>query len=61
MDESSKFLELWTLNFELRIVPFSYVARFTRHGRWRWAAFLNILFGDSDSAHLQYVRRGIKR
>jgi len=35
----SRFPELRTPNFELRIAPFSHVSRFTRHGLWRWRTF----------------------
>jgi len=40
---SSRFSELRTPNFELRIVPFSHVSRFARHGLWPLAEFSSIL------------------
>ena len=40
---SSRFSELRTPNFELRIAPFSHVSRFTRHGLWLLADFFSIL------------------
>ena len=43
---SSRFSEFRTLNFELRIAPFSYVSRFTRDGSWVLADFFSILQGE---------------
>ena len=40
---SSRFSELRTQNFELRIAPFSHVSRFARHGLWPLAEFFSIL------------------
>jgi len=33
------------MNFGLRIAPFSYISRFTRHGPWLLADFFTILLG----------------
>src|SRR2546427_4009498 len=43
---SSRFSEFRTLNFELRIAPFSYVSRFTRDGSWVLTDFFSILQGE---------------
>jgi len=40
---SSRFSELRTPNFELRITPFSHVSRLKRRGLWRWRIFFSIL------------------
>ena len=40
---SSRFSELRTPNFELRVAPFSHVSHFTRHSPWLLAGFFGIL------------------
>jgi hypothetical protein len=40
-----KFEVFGTSNRELRVVPFSHVSRFKRHGLWQLADFFSILLG----------------